>query len=54
MTFEEVNNPNRPDYLPEPVLERGFGTDISAVTDFLSEGNRLDVYKNMQIGRAHV
>ena len=47
MTFEEVNNPNRPDYLPEPVLERGFGTDISAVTDFLSEGNRLDVYKNM-------
>lgn len=47
MTFEEVNNPNRPDYLPEPVLERGFGTDISAITDFLSEGDRLEVYKNM-------
>lgn len=47
MAFEEVNNPNRPDYLPEPVLERGFGVDVSTVTDFLSEGGRLEVYKNM-------
>lgn len=47
MAFEEVNSPNRPDYLPGPVLERGSGTDISAITDFLSEENRLEVYKNM-------
>lgn len=47
MEFEEVNNPNKPDYLPTPALERGFFVDIQAVTDFLSGDNRLDIYKNM-------
>lgn len=47
MEFEEVNNPNRPDFLPEPVLERGFTVDIDAVIDFLSVDDRIEIYKNM-------
>ena len=47
MKFEEVNNPDKPDYLPVPVLERGFTVDIDAVTDFLGVDNRLEVYKMM-------
>lgn len=47
MEFEEVNNPNRPDFLPEPVLERGFTVDIDTVTDFLSVDDRIEIFKNM-------
>lgn len=47
MKFEEVNNPDKPDYLPTPVLERGFTIDIDTVTDFLGADNRLEVYKMM-------
>lgn len=47
MEYEEVNNPNRPDYLPEPVLERGYAVDIDAVIDFLSIGDRMEKFKNM-------
>lgn len=47
MEFEEVNNPNRPDFLPEPVLERGFTVDINAVIDFLAVDDRIEIYKNM-------
>lgn len=47
MEFEEVNNPNKPDFLPEPILERGFTVDIDTVIDFLSIDNRMEVFKNM-------
>lgn len=47
MEYEEVNNPNRPDFLPEPVLERGFIIDIDVVIDFLSVAERMEVFKNM-------
>lgn len=47
MEFEEVNNPNRPDFLPAPVLERGFTVDIDSVTDFLSVDDRIEIFKNM-------
>lgn len=47
MKFEEVNNPNRPDFLPEPILERGFVVDAETVIDFLSADGRMDIFKNM-------
>ena len=47
MEFEEVNNPEPPDYLPAPVLERGPVVDVEAVTEFLSIGSRLEIYKDM-------
>ena len=47
MEFEEVNNPNRPDFLPEPVLERGFTVDIDTVVEFLSVDDRIEIFKNM-------
>lgn len=47
MEFEEVNNPNKPDFLPEPILERGFTVDIDAVIDFLSIDDRIEIFKNM-------
>ena len=47
MEFEEVNNPNKPDYLPAPALERGRIVDIDAVVEFLSVDDRLEVYKKM-------
>lgn len=47
MEFEEVNNPERPDYLPVPVMEKGYTVDIDIVLEFLSIGDRLEIYKNM-------
>lgn len=47
MEFEEVNNPNRPDFLPEPILERGFTVDIDTVVEFLSVDDRIEIFKNM-------
>lgn len=47
MDFEEVNNPNPPDFLPTPVLEKGYTVDTDSVIDFLSIGSRLDIYKEM-------
>ena len=47
MEFEEVNNPERPDYLPVPVMEKGYTVDIDTVLEFLSIGDRLEIYKNM-------
>ena len=35
MEFEEVNNPNPPQYLPVPVLEKGYVIDIDTVIEFL-------------------
>ena len=47
MEFSEVNNPNKPDYLPTPRLERGFLVDVDDVVEFLSFDDRLEIYKNM-------
>lgn len=47
MEFEEVNNPEPPDFLPTPVLEKGYTVDVDTVIEFLSIGDRLDIYKNM-------
>ena len=47
MEFEEVNNPNPPDFLPTPILEKGYIIDVDTVLEFLSIGDRLDIYKNM-------
>lgn len=47
MDFSEVNNPNKPDYLPEPVLERGPAVDIDAVIEFLNISDRMETFKNM-------
>lgn len=47
MKFEEVNNPNRPDFLPQPIMERGFVVDIDTVIEFLGEDNRFGVFMNM-------
>lgn len=47
MEFEEVNNPNQPDYLPTPVLVPGNAVNIDEVMGFLSQGERMSIYKNM-------
>lgn len=47
MEFEEVNNPNPPDYLPAPQLVPGDQITVEAVTDFLGVEGRMDAYKKM-------
>ena len=47
MEYHEVNNPNTPDFLPQPTLERGMIVDVDAVSEFLSVEDRMDVLKNM-------
>lgn len=47
MEYEEVNNPNQPDYLPTPILEKGYSVGVESVFEFLEIGDRLEIYKNM-------
>lgn len=47
MKFEEVNNPNKPDYLPKPILEPGSTVNIDTVIEFLSVDDRIGIFKNM-------
>lgn len=47
MEFEEVNNPDPPEYLPAPTLDKGYTVDVDAVLEFLSIEDRLNIYKNM-------
>lgn len=47
MEYEEVNNPQRPEYLPAPVLERGYAVDIDRVVEFLGVEGRMEILKNM-------
>ena len=48
MTFDEVNSPETPSYLPEPNLETGPAVSFGAAADFLiREEGRMDVYKQM-------
>ena len=47
MEFEEVNNPNPPEFLPVPSLKKGYAVDAESVLEFLGIGERLEIYKNM-------
>lgn len=47
MEFEEVNNPEPPDFLSAPILEKGYVVDADSVLEFLGLGDRLEIYKNM-------
>lgn len=47
MEYEEVNNPERPDYLPAPVAEKGYVVDLDTVADFLAQEERMEAFKNM-------
>ncbi|HIW33286.1 MAG TPA: hypothetical protein IAA29_10910 [Candidatus Paenibacillus intestinavium] len=47
MNYGEVNNSERPDYLPTPELIKGHVINVEAITEFLSVGNRLEIYKMM-------
>ncbi|MBQ6639046.1 MAG: hypothetical protein IJH82_10440 [Lachnospiraceae bacterium] len=49
MEFEEVNNPNPPDYLPEAELSRGYAIDTDEIIDFLGIGDNLDYFKQMVV-----
>ncbi len=49
MNFDEVNNPNPPEYLPVPEIEKGYVSDIDSVIDFLGEGENIDYLKKMVI-----
>lgn len=47
MEFEEVNNPDKPDYLPPATMEKGYIVDSDSVIEFLGCEGRLEIYKNM-------
>lgn len=48
MTYDEVNNPEKPDFLPIPELIKGYNNvDIDNVVKFLAENDRMDIFKNM-------
>jgi hypothetical protein len=47
MEFEEVNNPDKPDYLPTPILEPGYIADLDSIDEFLGEGDNLEILKFM-------
>jgi len=47
MEFEEVNNPNPPEYLPTPNLTRGYVIDTDSIIEFLGIGDNLEYYKKM-------
>ncbi|HFU4497660.1 TPA: hypothetical protein ACGPAS_001672 [Streptococcus suis] len=47
MEYKEVNNPNRPGYLNEPILEKGYFIDPDTISEFLEIGENLDYYKQM-------
>lgn len=47
MEYEEVNNPNPPEFLSEPVIEKGYVVNSDTITEFLEIGENLDYYKQM-------
>lgn len=47
MEQTEVNTPTRPDYLPEPQINRGNKVSVETVVRFLSVGERMEIYRNM-------
>lgn len=47
MEYGEVNNPERPPFLPTPELLRGYLVNINNVIEFLGEDDRMGIFKNM-------
>ena len=47
MEHSEVNSPDRPPHLPEPVLDKGDRVDIDKVMEFLSVCGRMEIFKKM-------
>jgi hypothetical protein len=47
MTPDEVNNPNKPAFLPTPTIIPGNIINIESVVTFLSVSGRIDIYKKM-------
>lgn len=47
MEFEEVNNPNQPDFLLTPILKKGLFVNIDSVNEFLRVDNRMEIFKDM-------
>jgi len=47
MPYEEVNNPETPNFLPTPELIRGYRVDIDNVIEFLGEDDRMGIFGNM-------
>ena len=47
MMYDEVNNPNQPDFLPQPELQKGSFITVEHVLDFLNTGDNLNIFKNM-------
>lgn len=47
MESSEVNGPDKPPFLPEPVLKKGYRIDTENITDFLNIDNRMDIFKKM-------
>ena len=47
MEYEEVNNPDIPDYLPVPLLTKGDMISQDSIQDFLGEDENLEFYKQM-------
>ena len=47
MEFNEVNNPERPPYLPTPDLNKGYIIDVDSVIEFLSIDDRMFIFKKM-------
>lgn len=49
MEYEEVNNPNPPEYLSEPDLDRGYLVDPDSIIEFLSIKDNLEYFKRMVV-----
>lgn len=47
MSYEEVNNPDIPAYLPTPELTRGYVIEPDSIIEFLGIEDNLDYYKKM-------
>ncbi|MDR1542720.1 MAG: hypothetical protein LBU32_33050 [Clostridiales bacterium] len=47
MEFNEVNNPQKPDYLPKLELEPGFVVSKNSIIEFLGYEGNLDTFKTM-------
>ncbi len=47
MTYEEVNNPEPPAYLPTPELIKGYVIDPDSIVEFLGISDNLERYKQM-------
>ncbi len=47
MDYGEVNNPETPSFLPQPVLETGSAVNVDAVIDFLAIDGRMEILKDM-------